>query len=101
MTVKDRTSTGISKCYARETALWEKMIAAAEKDLRLRQDKPTMTEMQEANVNWKAFRNNACNIPFTMKGEQRMAPILELECFNRVTAFWALQLSEFTAPREK
>ncbi len=98
MMYQGQTSTGIRECYVRETSLWEKMVANAEKKLRRNEKQPAWTELVEADRNWKAFRNNACNIPYAMDPEGKRSPVPGLECFNRVTALWALQLSEFATP---
>ncbi|EEA95578.1 MULTISPECIES: lysozyme inhibitor LprI family protein [unclassified Pseudovibrio] len=98
MKLQDQTSMGMRECYSRETALWEKMISNSEKELRRNENKATKTELVESTRNWKAFRNNACNIPFAMNPKGTLAPVLGMECFNRITALWALQLSEFATP---
>lgn len=98
MKLQDQTSMGMRECYSRETALWEKMILNSEKELRRNENKPTKTMLSEAARNWKAFRNNTCNIPYAMNPKGTLAPVLGMECFNRITALWALQLSEFATP---
>ncbi len=98
MSAKDQSSIGMRECYSRETVLWEKLISDSEKKLRRKQSKATRTELSEAMLNWKSFRNNACNIPYTMYEGGTIGPVLGMECFSRLTALWALQLSEFATP---
>lgn len=93
-----QTTMGMRECYSRESILWERMMNGAIKRLDVQQNKNTQTELREADRSWKAFRNTACNIPFTMYQKGTIGPVLGIECFNRTTALWAIQLDEFATP---
>ncbi len=95
---EDDSTTNIRECYSRETALWERLIADVDTNLERRQDNSTRTELGEANRNWESFRNSACNIPYVLNQQREPAAVRGAECFNRSTALWALQLTEFVRP---
>lgn len=95
---EDDSTTNVRECYTRETDLWERLIADVDTNLERRQDSPARTELGEASRTWESFRNSACNIPYVLNQQREPASVMGMACFNRSTALWALQLSEFVRP---
>lgn len=100
-TPEQSSTIGMRECYSREAALWEMLIEQAERNAsKLLEDgnKKIEEDVAKAAADLLAFRETACAIPADLHAGGTIGSLLAVECYNRVTAFWALMLDDFATP---